>query len=61
MVDGGWRDADGRTASERRRLRGAEERARFLDTVRRRPLSLVRPTLVLALAALLIFALVSRL
>lgn len=55
----GWRDTEGRTAAERQRLNDAAGRARFVDTVRRRPLSLVKPALMLALAAVLIFALMS--
>ena len=61
MVGSGWRDAEGRTASERRKLDGAEDRARFIDRMRRRPLGLVKPTLALAFAALLIAALILRL
>lgn len=57
----GWRDAEGRTAAERRTLESAEVRARFIDRVRRRPLSLVKPALMLAFAALLIGALILRL
>jgi hypothetical protein len=55
----GWRDTEGRTAADRRKLSDTEARARFADTLRRRPLSLVKPMLVLTLAAVLIFALVS--
>ncbi|MGH6952395.1 MAG: hypothetical protein ACREH4_16145 [Vitreimonas sp.] len=61
MVDGGWRDAEGRTALERRRLNGAQGRARFIDRVRHRPLSLVKPALLLAFATLLAAALILRL
>jgi hypothetical protein len=57
---GGWRDTDGRTARERRRLSSADARARFIETVRRRPLNLVKSTLMIAAAALLIMALLLR-
>jgi len=56
----GWRDTDGRTAAERRRVEGEQARARFGDTVRHRPLSLVKPALMIALAALIAWVLVSR-
>ena len=58
---GGWREAEGRTASERRRIESGEGRARFIGRVRRRPLSLMKPALMLAFAALLIGALILRL
>lgn len=61
MAGGGWRDAEGRTAPERRRLDSAQERARFIDRVRHRPFSLVKPALMLAFAALLAGALILRL
>ena len=55
----GWRDTEGRTAADRRKLGHAAARSRFVDTVRRRPLSLVKPMLMLTLAAALIFWLMS--
>jgi hypothetical protein len=39
---GGWRDTDGRTAAERRKLQTANDRAHFADALRRRPLGLVK-------------------
>jgi hypothetical protein len=51
----GWRDAEGRTASERRRLRAGEERARFVDTARRRPLTLLKSLAGFAFILLLVF------
>jgi len=39
----GWRDSDGRTASDRRKLADDAARSRFLERVRHRPLSLLRP------------------
>jgi hypothetical protein len=56
---GGWRDTEGRTAADRRKLNDTGAQARFVDTLRRRPLSMVKPMLMLTLAAVLIFALVS--
>lgn len=56
----GWRDTEGRTAADRRKLGHAAALSQFIDTLRRRPLSLVKPMLMLTLAAALIFALMSR-
>jgi hypothetical protein len=55
----GWRDQDGNTAAERRKLRSEQDRATFADTVRRRPLSLVRPILGALFVAILVFALLT--
>jgi hypothetical protein len=55
----GWRDEDGRTATERTKDRQAQARARFAETVRRRPLSLVKPALAAVFIGVLVFALVS--
>lgn len=55
----GWRDADGRTAADRKTLRRADDRAGFADRVRRRPMSLVKPILGAAFIAILIFALLN--
>ena len=55
----GWRDQDGNTAAERRKVSGERERARFLETVRHRPLSLVRPILGGLFVLVLIFALIN--
>lgn len=55
----GWRDQDGNTASERRKIGGQHERARFLETVRHRPLSLLRPLLGALFVFVLVFALLN--
>ena len=58
---GGWRDTDGRTAGERRTRDGQAARARLAETVKNRPLSLVKSifsalfVLVLIIALLLAF------
>jgi hypothetical protein len=54
----GWRDSEGRTANERAKERGAEERAAFLHTARHRPLTMLKGLLGLAFVLLLVFALV---
>jgi hypothetical protein len=57
----GWRDTDGRTAGERRTREDQAARARLAETVKNRPLSLVKPifsalfVLVLIVALLLAF------
>ena len=55
----GWRDAEGRTARERAKLRGAEERAKFMRTARHRPLTLLKGLLGFASVLLLVFALLT--
>lgn len=57
----GWRDADGRTAADRKKIRGAEERARFAADVRHRPLTLLKGLLGFAFILVLIVALVTAL
>jgi hypothetical protein len=57
----GWRDSEGRTASERAKERGAEERAVFLHTARHRPLTMLKGLLGFAFVLLLVFALVTAL
>lgn len=57
----GWRDADGNTAADRRKQDDAAARARFLDRVRSRPLSLVKPALSALFVGLLIVALLMAL
>jgi hypothetical protein len=52
----GWRDSEGQTPSERAR----DKRAENLDTLRHRPLSLVKPALALLFVLLLVAALVLR-
>jgi hypothetical protein len=55
----GWRDSDGRTAGERKKREGDQERARFLATARHRPLSLLKGLLGFVFILVLVFALVS--
>jgi len=54
----GWRDTEGRTASERRKADGQAAAARLAATVRHRPLSLVKPILGALLVAVIIVAVV---
>lgn len=56
----GWRDADGRTAADRRRQSKAEDAARFRDTVRHRPASLLKPIAGFLFILLLVLALMFR-
>lgn len=39
---GGWRDEDGRTATDRKKVKGEEDRARLAADVRHRPLTLLK-------------------
>ncbi len=55
----GWRDGEGRTASDRRKHEGRTERLRFMETLRYRPQTLIKPALSAAFVALLIFALIN--
>lgn len=55
----GWRDTEGRTATERRKQQNQTECARFFDTVRHRPASLVKPILGALFVVVLIAALLS--
>ncbi len=57
----GWRDSDGRTARERAQRRSASERAEFMRTLRRRPLTIVKGALGLAFVLLLSVALIAAL
>ena len=57
----GWRDSEGRTARERARERGAEEREAFLHVARHRPLTMLKGLFGLAFVLLLVFALVAAL
>jgi hypothetical protein len=50
----GWRDTDGRTAGERRASGDQAARARLAETVKNRPLSLVKPVF----GALVVFVLI---
>lgn len=55
----GWRDEDGRTAADRQKTQRASDRAHFLDMLRNRPLSLVKPALGLVFVGVLVFALIA--
>ena len=52
----GWRDAEGHTGSERHNEVRAKHFAHFLERVKHRPLSLVRPALIALFFAILILA-----
>ena len=54
---GGWRDVEGRTVSERRQKQREEDRAEFADTVRHRPLTLLKGLAGFALIVVLVVAL----
>lgn len=56
---GAWRDQDGRTAADRQKAQSASDRAHFFDTLRNRPLSLLKPALGLLFVATLAFALIA--
>lgn len=55
----GWRDEQGRTAADRKTSVQNQERARFLETARNRPLSWVKPALGALFVGVLVFALVA--
>lgn len=55
----GWRDEDGRTVSDRKKLGNEQERARFLADVRYRPLTVLKTLAGFAFVALLVFALIN--
>jgi hypothetical protein len=57
----GWRDADGRTAAQRKKSEREGERARFAETVRYRPLSLLKGLLGFAFVMVIVFALIGAL
>lgn len=54
---GGWRDEDGRTAADRKKIKGEADRARFASDVRHRPLTLLKGLAGFALVMVLVFAL----
>lgn len=56
---GGWRDEDGRTATDRRKADNDHERARFFADVRYRPLTVLKSLVGFAFVALLVFALIN--
>jgi hypothetical protein len=58
---GGWRDVDGRTARERRRVDGEANVARLAEAVRRRPLTLLKGFAGFAFALMLALALIAAL
>jgi|CXWL01.1.fsa_nt_gi hypothetical protein len=53
-----WRDTNGRTAAERKKLKAVGDRSRFAADVRQRPLTLLRGIAGFALILLLAFALI---
>lgn len=55
---GGWRDAEGRTASERHQKQREADRAQLADTARHRPLTLLKALAGFLFIALLCFALI---
>ncbi|MES1201627.1 MAG: hypothetical protein ABUS57_09295 [Pseudomonadota bacterium] len=55
---GGWRDVDGNTASERRKLKRETDRAAFADTARHRPLSLLKGALGFVAVMVLVFVVI---
>lgn len=55
----GWRDEDGHTAAERKKLRRGEDRARLAAEVRHRPLSFLKTLAGFALAMILVLALIA--
>ncbi|MEZ5955603.1 MAG: hypothetical protein R3C27_00095 [Hyphomonadaceae bacterium] len=55
----GWRDGEGRTAAERRKLGNERQRAQFFADVRYRPLTALKTFAAFAFVALLVFALVN--
>ena len=54
----GWRDTEGRTASERNKQKAAQGLANFAETARYRPLSLLKGLLAFAFIAVLVLALI---
>jgi hypothetical protein len=56
----GWRDTEGRTRGERADFERARERARTIETIRRRPLRLLRPVLLGLFVLVVVAALVLR-
>lgn len=58
---GGWRDEDGRTAADRKKQKGDEDRARFVADVRHRPLTLLKGLAGFAFVMILVFAVVAAL
>lgn len=53
----GWRDVDGRTAGERKRGQGEADRAAFIDSAKRRPLTLLKGLVGFAFILALVVAL----
>lgn len=52
----GWRDNDGRTARDRRKLADEQSRADLLDTLRYRPHTLIKPVAAFLFALLIVIA-----
>ena len=57
----GWRDTDGRTSAERKKRQGEQERARFAETARHRPLSLLKGLVGFVFVMVIAFALIAAL
>jgi hypothetical protein len=53
----GWRDSDGQTAADRRKAQHTQERARFAEELRHRPLGILRGWLGAVFIAVMIGAL----
>ena len=58
---GGWRDEDGRTATDRNKQKGEADRARFAADVRYRPVALLKGLAGFVLVMILVFAVISAL
>lgn len=56
----GWRDTEGRTQGQRKQEQRTVERQHFVDRVRHRPLSSLRPALILVFLLIVAAALVLR-
>lgn len=58
---GGWRDAEGRTAADRKQVKNERDLARFVSDARHRPLTLLKGLAGLFLILVLVFALIGSL
>lgn len=55
---GGWRDEDGRTATDRKKIKGEHDRAQLASDLRHRPLTLLKGLAGFLFVMLLVFALI---
>ena len=55
---GGWRDENGRTATDRKKTKGEADLARFASDVRQRPLTLLKGLGGFIFVMVLVFALI---